>query len=152
MGTYLFVSRHALFINRAVEGPRRTNFSQLKLTFSSQFTKEWTFTASIIKDFQKQTLAEQIDKVNNHHGILSQGVALNYKNDCFGMGFGITQQNYRSRDLRPGVIYAVNLWLKNIGSTSFSGDPFDALFGESGFFNDKKDSDKKDANKNSRTR
>lgn len=134
-GTYLFVSRHATVLNR--------NISQMNLTFSSQFTDEWSFTATLIKNFQKKTLAEKIAKIDDHHGILSQGVALNYKNDCFGIGFGVTQQNYRARDVKPGIIYAVNFWLKNIGSYNYSGNPVDALFSNTGFFGDKEDPTKK---------
>lgn len=122
-GTYLFVSRHA-------GTPDNQNFSQAILTASSQFTKNWSVTATLVKNFKKKTPTEILQEIDDHHGILSQGIALNYRNDCFGAGIGVTQQNYRSRDLRPATLYLVNFWLKNIGAYGFSINPNQGLFGD----------------------
>ncbi|MBA3813741.1 MAG: LPS-assembly protein LptD [Alphaproteobacteria bacterium] len=122
-GTYLFVSRRA-------GTPDDRNFNQANLTFSSQFAKEWSFTATIVKNFQKKTLDEIAQKIKTHHGILSQGVAINYLNDCFGAGIGVTQQNYKSADLKPATIFAFNFWLKNIGDYSFSYNPAQGPLGD----------------------
>jgi LPS-assembly protein len=122
-GTYLFVSRRA-------GTPDKRDFSQANFTLSSQITQEWSISAKVIKNFQKKTLDEITQKIKTHHGILSQGISINYINDCFGAGFGVTQQNYKSADLRPATIFAFNLWLKNLGAYSFSVNPAYGILGD----------------------
>jgi len=122
-GTYLFISRHAGTLENR-------DISQANITLSSQFTKHWSFFANVIKNFQKLTPAEKLLNVNNHHGILSQGVGLNYRDDCFGLGVSVTRQYYKSVDVEPATIVAVSLWLKNLGDYPFSFNPNMGVFGE----------------------
>lgn len=122
-GTYLFVSRHA-------GTPENRNISQANITFSSQFTKHWSFFANVIKNFQKRTRAEKLRNINDHHGILSQGVGLKYRDDCFGLGVSATRQYYKSADVRPATIVMVSLWLKNLGEYPFSFNPDMGVFGD----------------------
>lgn len=122
-GTYLFVSKHA-------GTPENRNFSQANLSISSQFTKYWSIVGTVIKNFQKLTAAEKLQKIKNHNGILSEGVGLNYRDDCFGFGFSVTKQNYKSADLNPATIYAVSFWLKNIGDFGTSINPGRGILGD----------------------
>jgi len=122
-GTYLYISRHA-------GTPENRNFSQANLTFTSQFTKHWSLTATLTKNFQKLTRAEKEQKIKNHHGILSEGIGLNYLDDCFGAGLSITKQNYKSADLRPATVYALSFWLKNIGNFGTSVNPGQGILGD----------------------
>lgn len=112
-GTYLFVSRRA-------GTPDNRNFNQINLTLSSQFTENWTVSANVLKNLEKRTRAERLQNRNDHHGILSHGIGLMYRDDCFGLGFSLTRQYYKSVDLRPATVGLVTLWLKNVGDHSFS--------------------------------
>lgn len=145
-GTYLFMSRHAfrdenILLRRGkkkyphVQGKK--NFNQMNLTFSSQFTENWTFSANLLKNLEKRTREEKLNNINDHHGILSHGIGLMYRDDCFGLGFSLTRQYYKSADLRPTTIGLVTLWLKNVGDHSFS---FDLNPEEQGLFGSRKPS------------
>lgn len=121
-GTYLFVSRHA--------GTRENNnISQANLTFSSHFAKHWTFFANMIKNFHKRTPADKMQNINSHHSVLSKGVGINYRDDCFGLSVAVTRQNYRSADVKPATVVTVSLWLKNLGDYPFSFNPDLGAFG-----------------------
>jgi LPS-assembly protein len=122
-GTYLFVSKHA-------GTPENNNISQANFTFSSHFTKHWTFFAKMIKNFHKRTPAETRQGLDNHHGILSKGVGLAYRDDCFGLSLAVTRQNYRSVDVKPATVVMLSLWLKNLGDYPFSFNPDLGVFGD----------------------
>lgn len=122
-GNYLFISRHL--------GTRgQGNFSQLNLAFSSQFAEHWTLKANLIKDFKNNTVNDKGEKIHHHNGILSQGVGLEYKDNCFSMEVSVARENYKTRDVRPATVFSVSIWLKNIGDYSYSGNPFEVLFGK----------------------
>lgn len=118
-GTYVFVSRHA-------GTPDNKNFNQVNLTFSSQFTKRWSFLANLIKNLQP---ARDVNGLSNHNGVLEKGVGLLYRDDCFGLGLTAKRQYYQSADLRPATVFMVTLFLKNIGTYGTSINP-SGLFGD----------------------
>lgn len=121
-GTYLFVSKHA--------GTRENNnISQANFTFSSHFATHWTFFMKVIKNFHKRTPREKLRDIHNHHGILSKGVGLAYRDDCFGLSLAVTRQNYRSADVKPATLVTLSLWLKNLGDYPFSFNPDLGVFG-----------------------
>lgn len=132
-GNYTFISKRA-------GTPDNQNFKQISLTFTSQFTKYWSFTANIIHDLNVNSNLFDVSKrkkdkkdteKKDEEGRLSQGVGLTYRDDCFALGVTVTRQFYKSRDLRPGTIFLVSLFLKNIGDFSYSFNPEKGIFGDS---------------------
>lgn len=111
--TYVFISKHA--------GTRdNRDFNQINLVFSSQFTKNWTLYAKIIRNLEPK---QEEDVFNKHNGYLEKGVGLMYIDDCFGLGLTAKRQYYRAVDLRPATVYLVTLYLKNIGTFGTSVNP-----------------------------
>ena len=75
-------------------------------------------------------LRHNLQKMENGGGPLERGIGLTYRDDCFALGFSVKRQFYKDRDLRPGTIFLVTLFLKNIGDYNYSFNLDQGLFGE----------------------
>lgn len=124
-GTYLFISRHA-------GTPGGRNFNQIKLNFSSQFAKHWSFIALLIQNLDNNREADGRRNLISNSGTLEKGIGVVYRDDCFGLGLTLKRQYYKSVDLEPATIAMVTLWLKNVGDYSSSFN-----LGEWGVFGDR---------------
>lgn len=113
-GDYVFISKHAGTADKK-------DFNQLSLTLSSQIMKYWTVVGILRHNLQKK---------ENGGGPLERGIGLTYRDDCFALGFSVKRQFYKDRDLRPGTIFLVTLFLKNIGDYNYSFNLDQGLFGE----------------------
>jgi hypothetical protein len=113
-GSYLFFSKHAGTVDKK-------DFNQLNLTLTSQVTQYWSLIG---------TLTQNLRKTKEGGGNLAHGIGLSYRDDCFGLGFTINRQNYKTKDVIPTTVYMVTLYLKNIGSFNYSINPTNGLFGD----------------------
>ncbi len=109
------VSAMYVFVSKDAGTPNHKDFRQINLNFSSQFTEHWTFLAHMIKDLRKDRVFEK-------------SIGIQYRDNCFGLGFSIMRKNYKDRDLRPDTIFLGTLFLKNLGQYNWSFNQ-DGLFG-----------------------
>ncbi len=112
-GTYVYLNKKA-----RLGAPR--NFDQINLTFSSQFTKNLTFTAMLLQD---------LNPLQGQSGSLLRGLGLNYRDDCFTFGVSVQRQYFVARDLRPETLFLVSVGFKNIGDFSVPFNLNKELFG-----------------------
>lgn len=117
-GTYVFISKDAGTLDKK-------DFQQLRVTFSSQFTKYLTFSANLLQNLRNK---------KDGGGVLSKGVDLTYRDDCFTLGATVTRQYFVARDVKPATLFIVTLGFKNIGSFPLSYDLDKVLFGGEDFF------------------
>lgn len=112
-GSYVYLGSNNRWIG---QGP----FEQLNILFSSNFTENFTFTASLLQNLRSKQI---------YGGSLIRGVGLGYKDDCFSASFGVQRQYFVARDVKPSTIYLLTIGLKNIGEyklstrDSYSADP-----------------------------
>ncbi|MBI2708006.1 MAG: LPS-assembly protein LptD [Proteobacteria bacterium] len=112
-GTYVFISKNAGTIDKK-------DFKQLNITFSSQFTKYLTFTATLLQNLRKK---------QDGGGVLSRGFGLMYRDDCFTLGAAVQRQYFVARDLKPATLFIVTLGFKNVGDFPLSYNLDKGLFG-----------------------
>ncbi len=112
-GTYVFISKDAGTLDKK-------DFKQLKINFSSQFTKYLTFSASLLQNLRKK---------KDGGGVLSRGFSLTYRDDCFTLGAGVERQYFVARDVKPATLFIVMLGFKNVGDFPLSYNIDQGLFG-----------------------
>ncbi len=94
------------FISKDVGTPSGKDFNQISLTLSSQFHKQWTISGSIRQNLQNK---------KDNGSTLEKSVTLSYLDDCFGLGFSVQRENYKTKDVVPSTVFLVSFWLKNLG-------------------------------------
>ena len=79
---------------------------QLKLSLSSQFSKNWTVFANQAREFGYK------------RGELQHGGGLIYEDDCFKAKFDFVRTFYKDRDVLPSKTFMLTLGFKNLGEYS----------------------------------
>lgn len=132
---YTFLSKHAAITERYANKMRQSggkvatkDFNQINLTLSSQLTKTWSVMAMLRQNLKKKK--KDKNGKSEDLGTLEKGIGALYRDDCFGLGASIRRQYYKDRDLRPATIFAVTLFLKNIGDFNYGFNLDKGFFGE----------------------
>jgi len=112
-GTYAFISKDAGTLDKK-------DFNQLRILFTSQFTKYLTFSAGLLQNLRKK---------QDGGGVLSRGVSLTYRDDCFTLGAAVQRQYFVARDVKPATLFIITLGFKNVGEFPLPYDMEKGLFG-----------------------
>jgi lipopolysaccharide assembly outer membrane protein LptD (OstA) len=82
--------------------------SQLGLNLGYKVTRFWRVSGSKVFNFKKD--------IGRRH--LSQGVFLDYEDECFSLGFGLYNSKFKDKDIKPNTGFVLTIIFKNLGGIS----------------------------------
>lgn len=101
----LHVSANYFFIRELATNPEFANREELTTGLSSQFTKNWSFSAFNQRDLE----------LNN---TIYWGLGANYVDECVTLQFTFLRSFTQDRDIKPSDTFFLRIILKHLGGTS----------------------------------
>ncbi|MDR0744613.1 MAG: LPS assembly protein LptD [Holosporales bacterium] len=95
---YLYDSR--------INSYRKTSLSQFGLFFGVKMTQYWNLSLSQIINMKK----------GHGHRNLSRGIFIDYKDECFGLCFGVYTSKYKDKDVSPQTGFMIAILFKNLAN------------------------------------